>query len=42
MNTDMVTSNTTVRQMAQMFHWPKFLSKNDRNVSPKKSSYTAV
>jgi len=29
----MVSFNTTVRQMIEMFQWPKFLSKNDRNIS---------
>jgi len=37
----MVSSNTTVRQMTEMFQWPKCLSKNDRNVSAtKKDSIT--
>jgi len=27
--------NTTLRQMTEMFQWPKCLSKNDRNVSAK-------
>jgi len=33
----MVSFNTTVRQMTKMFQWPKCLSKNDRNVSAKKT-----
>jgi len=27
MNTAMVTFNITVKQMTEMFHWPKYLSK---------------
>ena len=36
-NTVMVSFNTTVRQMTEMFQRPKCLSKNDRNVSAKKN-----
>jgi len=36
----MVTFNTTVRQMTEMFQWPKCLSKNDRNVFTKKTIYS--
>jgi len=36
MNTVIESFDTTVRQMTEMFHWPKFCSKNDRNVSAKK------
>jgi len=37
-NTVMVSFNTTVRQMTEMFQWPKCLSKKDRNVSAKKKT----
>jgi len=37
MNTVTASFNTTVRQMTEMFKWPKCLSKkNDQNVSAKK------
>jgi len=32
-NTVVASFNTTVRQMTEMFQWPKCLSKNDQNVS---------
>jgi len=32
----MVSFNTTVSQLTEMFQWPKCLSRNDRNVSAKK------
>jgi len=32
-NTVEASFNITVRQMTEMFQWPNFLSKNDRNVS---------
>jgi len=31
----MTSFNMTVRQMTEMFHWPKCLTKNDWNVSMK-------
>jgi len=33
----MASFNTTVRQVTEMFQWPKCLNKNDRNVSAKKT-----
>jgi len=31
----MMSFITTVRHMTEMFQWPKYLSKNDQNVSAK-------
>jgi len=36
----MVSFNTTVRQMTEMFQWPKCLSRNDQNVSAKKTAFS--
>ena len=35
-NNVMASFNTTVRQMTEMFQWPKYFSKNEWNVSVKK------
>jgi len=33
----MVSFNASVRQMTEMFQWPKCLSKSERNVSAKRN-----
>ena len=41
-NTVNASFNTTVREMTEMFQWPKFLNKTDRNVSAKRKNMTQV
>jgi len=42
MSTAAASFDTTVRQMTEMFQWPKRLSKNDRNASARKKQTTGT